>query len=729
MLYKISETGYNKEMYADAGNRFLIGNGYLGVRGTYDEYEKEMLPAVNLAGVYHKVGDGWCEPLNAPNGLYAFLKVDGKELKIGNEDFTSNEMCLDFLHGILKRETIFELTRGHITFTSERWADAADPHRVFARYKILADFHADVEVYFGTDTDIWELNGPHYESMDFDEKEGILTAVAPEYVPKENESELSYIPQIKVYTGERFALSFAANAEKIRDCAKYLNKVCFVTDANVPYEITKLFAVYTSKDGEKPLEDLKNELYGFGNETYDKSLADHKEIWEKRFSDGGVVIEGDREAKEAEIALNYSLYHLNSIAPRHAADMSIPARGLSGQTYKGAIFWDTEMFMLDYFLMTDPKVARSLVMYRVKTLQGALKKAESYGLKGAFYAWESQEGGFDACSDYNVTDVFTGRPVRTYFKDKQIHISAAVVYGILKYVEYTGDHSVLSEGGEEVIRQCAAFYKSCLTKRYGSEKWELLDVIGPDEYHERVNNNAYTNRMAKYVFENAAKLLSMHADTSKEATEYKILAENLKQQEPGKDGVIPQFDGYFDLEDVSLCDVRKRLLNEKEYWGGANGVASHTRIIKQADVVAMLGLFPDDHSVKVLRKNLEFYEPRTEHGSSLSACMYALLMCRLNMPDEAFPFFMKSAESDIKGGGKQWAGLVYIGGTHPAADGGAYKTMLYGFAGVSFEGGKINITPKLPRHITRLAFGVRYKNKKYKIDITRDYEHCYEIPD
>ena len=109
--------------------------------------------------------------------------------------------------------------------------------------------------------------------------------------------------------------------------------------------------------------------------------------------------------------------------------------------------------------------------------------------------------------------------------------------------------------------------------------------------------------------------------------------------------------------------------------------------------------------------------------------MYALLMCRLNMPDEAFPFFMKSAESDIKGGGKQWAGLVYIGGTHPAAEGGAYKTMLYGFAGVSFEGGKINITPKLPRHITRLAFGVRYKNKKYKIDITRDYEHCYEIPD
>ena len=129
-------------------------------------------------------------------------------------------------------------------------------------------------------------------------------------------------------------------------------------------------------------------------------------------------------------ALNYSLYHLHCIAPRHTDSLSIAARGLSGQTYKGAVFWDTEMFILDFFLMTEPKVAKSLMKYRIDSLSGAKEKAKSYGLDGAFYAWESQEGGFDACSDYNVVDVFTKRPMRTFFKDKQVHISSAVVYGM-----------------------------------------------------------------------------------------------------------------------------------------------------------------------------------------------------------------------------------------------------------------------------------------------------------
>jgi kojibiose phosphorylase/nigerose phosphorylase len=225
--------------------------------------------------------------------------------------------------------------------------------------------------------------------------------------------------------------------------------------------------------------------------------------WEEKWRISEIFIEGDDEAMEA---LNYSLYHLHSIAPRHTRSLSIAARGLSGQTYKGAVFWDTEMFMLDFFLFTEPEVAKTLLRYRIDTLAGAKEKAKYYGYEGAFYAWESQEGGFDACSDYNVTDVFTGRPMRTYFKDKQIHISAAIAYGIMRYVEYTGNDDLLKEGGGEVIIECARFYYSLLVKRINKEYYELWDVIGPDEYHERVNNNAYTNRMAKFTFEAAIKI-------------------------------------------------------------------------------------------------------------------------------------------------------------------------------------------------------------------------------
>ena len=439
-------------------------------------------------------------------------------------------------------------------------------------------------------------------------------------------------------------------------------------------------------------------------------------------------IEGDKESMEA---LNYSLYQLQSIAPRHAKSLSIGARGLSGQTYKGAVFWDTEMFMLEYFLYTQPETARTLLKYRIDTLAGAKEKARTYGYQGAFYAWESQEGGYDACTDYNVTDVFTGRPMRTYFKDKQIHISAAVVYGIMRYTDVTGDDSLLKEGGIETILECANFYDSLLLQKVHTKVYELHDVIGPDEYHERVNNNGYTNRMAKFTFEMAAKILQEAEEkTLKRISEaypveelfkrYQEDAQKLYLPQPGKDGIVEQFDGYRKLEDVSVETVRSRLLHEKEYWGGAYGVAAHTQVIKQADVVTWMVMFSEEFSQEILQKNLDYYEPRTEHGSSLSACMYALLFCKCGRPERAYPFFLKSAKADLAGGGKEWAGSIYIGGTHPAAAGGAYMTAVSGFGGVVLKNGEVTVNPKLPESWKKLKFHIRYQNKLYQITETKD---------
>ncbi len=238
------------------------------------------------------------------------------------------------------------------------------------------------------------------------------------------------------------------------------------------------------------------------------------------------------------------------------------------------------------------------------------------------------EGGYDACSDYNVVDVFTGRPMRTYFKDKQIHISSAIVYGIMRYVDYTDNYDLLMEGGMEVIIECARFYYNLLVKKVHLEQYELHDVIGPDEYHERVNNNAYTNRMAKYTFESAVRVISLLPELDKNNNlnsrlkqEYDLtsLLEKFQDaaskiyipQPDSESKIIEQFDGYDRLEEVTLEELRGRLLNEKEYWGGANGIASHTKIIKQADVVTILNLFSNEYSEEVLLKNWEYYEPRT----------------------------------------------------------------------------------------------------------------------
>jgi kojibiose phosphorylase/nigerose phosphorylase len=320
--------------------------------------------------------------------------------------------------------------------------------------------------------------------------------------------------------------------------------------------------------------------------------------------------------------------------------------------------------------------------------------------------------------------------MRTFFRHKQVHITAAVAYGILRYVEWTGDKTILDKDGVRTIIECARFYHSLLLKPVEKDRYEIRDVIGPDEYHERVNNNGYTNRMAKYTLEAAVRVigeanvegtLPEGFDADEWKKNFAVAAERLyiptPSNRPGKEGVIEQFDGYFDLEDTTLDEVRGRLLHEKEYWGGAYGVASHTQIIKQADVVTWLNLFDREYDIQTLRANWDYYEPRTEHGSSLSAGMYAMLACKIGEPDKAYPFFLKSAMADLKGGGKEWAGLVYIGGTHPAAAGAAYMTAIEGFAGVSVVDGELKVRPSLPRSITGMEFNCYCRGVEYKVSI------------
>ena len=713
----IREKGFSKDHITRNGNKFICGNGYMGIRGTLEEYEKEHLPAVNLAGIYDKVGEGWREPLNAPNALYTRIRVDGKVYTLPETAPSKHEQGLDYRHGIVKRTTTWKTGRGEVTIISERFAHYTCPHVLCMQYTIKTNFHAEVEMYTGIDADVWDIHGPHYDKVTFSENEESILAKAVTHEKGET-----------VAVAEQCGVSFFNEQQVEVQEKKILRHISFISEKEKEVIIEKIAAVYTSQDVAAPEKLALDEVKNSFQKGYAVCKKEQIEAWEEHWKTAEVEIEGDKESMEA---LNYSLYQLQSIAPRHAKSLSIGARGLSGQTYKGAVFWDTEMFMLEYFLYTQPETARTLLKYRIDTLAGAKEKARTYGYQGAFYAWESQEGGYDACTDYNVTDVFTGRPMRTYFKDKQIHISAAVVYGIMRYTDVTGDDSLLKEGGIETILECANFYDSLLLQKVHTKVYELHDVIGPDEYHERVNNNGYTNRMAKFTFEMAAKILQEAEEkTLKRISEaypveelvkrYQEDAQKLYLPQPGKDGIVEQFDGYRKLEDVSVETVRSRLLHEKEYWGGAYGVAAHTQVIKQADVVTWMVMFSEEFSQEILQKNLDYYEPRTEHGSSLSACMYALLFCKCGRPERAYPFFLKSAKADLAGGGKEWAGSIYIGGTHPAAAGGAYMTAVSGFGGVVLKNGEVTANPKLPESWKKLKFHIRYQNKLYQITETKD---------
>lgn len=714
MGWSIQNDFYAQETVADNGNRFLVGNGYMGIRGTLDEHGKDQLAAINLAGIYDQVGDGWREPLNAPNPLHTLLSVGGTVATAPDNQPLKHVQSLNYRHGIYSRRTVWQVGTDTVTVESRRIAHMADQHLILSRYCVTASDDMEVEITADIESDIWEIYGPHYSRIEYCIEGDTILCLADVQNGKD-----------QVAVGRRCTVS---GGEAVRTAADKGFCYRIVLRKGQIVTLTSICAIYTTLEDSTPQNAVRAALE---RADYAALSASHVAAWEKIWEVGEVELEGDDLARDM---VNYSLYHLNSIAPRHRDDLSIPARGLSGQTYKGAIFWDSEMFILDYFLYTQPEVARSMVRYRIETLPGALEKAKHYGWQGAFYAWESQEGGWDGCSDYNVTDVFTGRPMRTFFRDKQVHISSAVARAIMQYIHVTGDVELLAQGGARTVLECARFYFSLLVERSTSDQWEIHDVIGPDEYHERVNNNAYTNRMAlatiRWAVEAAAVLKetdkaayrSFCAQTGAEALLPKLqdAANRLYVPAPNAEGVIEQFDGYFALEDASVEAVRSRLLDPREYWGGAYGVAAHTQVIKQADVVTMLEFFHNDYAKYVLKANWDYYAPRTEHGSSLSACMYALLACRCGDAQAAYPFFLKSARADWDGGGKQWAGLVYIGGTHPAAAGGAWKVLAQGFCGLEITEDGPRVHPCLPEGWTRVSFRFRTQGKWYRAELTRE---------
>lgn len=719
-MWNYSQTSFQADDITLNGNRFLIGNGYLGFRGTLEEFGSPEKTACILNGVYDQVPGCWREPVNAPNGLKTTAWCRGRNLSVLSATPVFHEQTLHLRQAVHRRKTTFDCDGALVTVEAERFASQADPHLLCMKFTVSSSVAETLRIQTGVDTEVWDINGPHLVDVSM-EREGAQLVVHA----KTREIGTD------VVVCETVDLSGLPSAAEISWNGGFRD-IEFQAAPGEVYEIYKFVSVFTSLDASS--HEIRRSATSLGAKAlqvgYATLRAAHVGRWSEIWERCDIQIEGD---EEAQFAVRYSLYQLQSTAPRHSQRVSIPARGLSGQVYKGAVFWDTEMYMTPVFILTEPGVARNLILYRYHTLDGARRKAASYGFRGAFYAWESQETGDDACTDFNVTDVLTNRPLRTYFRDKQVHISADIVHSIRQYFDWTGDATILRDGAAEVLIECARFLFSYAYCKPENGRYELLDVVGPDEYHERVHNNAFTNRMTKEALQAGVSLLARFGahypeeyrdlqarlDFADELESWRVMQAALYLPQPDpKTGIIPQFDGYFALEDLSLEELKSRLLHPNEYLGGGSGVATTTQILKQADVVLMLNLFRDDHPMEIKRKNWEFYDQRTEHGSSLSACAHAMLAAHIGQPELAYPFFMKTATVDLTGASKQFVGDLYIGGTHPAANGGAWMAVAFGFAGLALRGDRVVLSPSLPAHWKSLAFQFQFQGQTFALRIS-----------
>lgn len=701
-LFQLEIDGFNQLDIIKNGNRFLIGNGYFGYRGTLEEFSRDQMVTLNLAGLYDQSGNRFRESVNAFNPLYTYLKVGKMVLNPLKLAPKSHRQSLDMRLGIHHRETVFTVNGTDVTITADRFPGQTDLHILAMRYSFSVSQPLSVDLLTGVDTQIYDLNGPHLGNPSFRDFQGTYTVTA-ETVEKKSKVSVSEIVQ-KEFEGESETLLIGGVA---------MRRYRVEAVPGPAYTIYKYIGIeHTWQDSE---ERARAAALSAASRGWKTLLDENEAFWKHKWNFSDIEVKGD---EELQTALRNSIYHLIVIRP-YSEYRGIPCRGVSGQTLKGAVTTDSELFLLPFYLNTDLDSARKIVMYRIHTLEGAMRKARTYGYRGAFYAWESQDSGDETCGDYNLIDSDTGVPIRTYFNQKMIHSSADVVYGLDQYVSQTNDYSVLAAGGFRMAIECARFYQSFVTYDETKKLYVVQNVIGPDEYHEGVDNNAFTNRMILYVFQTMVKLIRYYRamdypdatrileenDYDKDIEAIKVILKSFYVPQPAEDGLIEQHEGFFGLEAVDAAKVKKRIRHPSEYWGGAQGVATPTQVIRQADVALLLALFRNEYSRRVKIANWRYYEPKTDHyNSTFSASMYAILACEAGEVDYGRKIMLKEASIDLLGEAKMYAGGVFIGGTHPATNACAYMIAVYGFAGLRHLGPILAGETRLPEDIEEMRF-------------------------
>ncbi len=451
-------------------------------------------------------------------------------------------------------------------------------------------------------------------------------------------------------------------------------------------------------------------------------VEDHEAAWAERWRDSDIQIEGDPAAQQA---LRFAAYHLNSAANPADDRVSIGARALTGDDYRGHVFWDTEIFLLPFYCLTWPEAARALLAYRYRTLAGARENARRKGYQGALFAWESADTGLEATPrqvigpDRQVINILTG--------DQEQHISADVAFAVWQYWLATEDADFLQTAGAEILLETARFWASrAVAEADGLH--HIRGVIGPDEYHPTVDDNAFTNGMARWNIERALEVaelvsrlwperwallaFSLALEPS-ELAQWRSIADTLASGLDAATGLYEQFQGYFALEPVDLAAYAGRSVPMDVVLGRDR--ISRTQVIKQADVVALLALLPDNFPGQSGADNFNFYQPRCGHGSSLSRAMHGLAAARLGLSEPALGYFHQTAAIDLAD-----THAASAGGLHIAALGGLWQLAVFGFGGVALQDQALAVNPRLPPGWRSLRFRLQWRGRKLAFAIHAD---------
>nr|MDQ2897490.1 glycoside hydrolase family 65 protein [Actinomycetota bacterium] len=438
---------------------------------------------------------------------------------------------------------------------------------------------------------------------------------------------------------------------------------------------------------------------------FETLLGEHRHAWAARWENADVRVDGD---PELQLAVRLALFHLMASVSSEG-DAAVGARGLTGSAYRGHVFWDSDVYVLPFLAATHPAAARAMLEYRIRRLPAAVHAARALGRSGARFAWESATSGEDVTPrsapgrDGEVQPILTG--------ELEEHIVADVAWAAQHYTDWTGDVAFARGPGRELLVQTARWWASRI-ELDEDERAHIRGVIGPDEYHERVDDNAYTNVMARWNLRQAAHATADGAVESSERHRWLELADSLIDGYDPQTGLYEQFAGFYTLEPLIVAEIAPhRPVAADQLLGAARTHAA--QVVKQADVLMLHYLIPEEVADGSLGPNLLFYEPRTAHGSSLSVGVHATLLARAGRLDPALELLRLTARIDLDD-----IGQVTAGGVHLAAMGSLWRALSLGFAGLAPDENGLRVDPVAMPGIDALELRLRFRGSRVRVRVT-----------
>ncbi|QIR37745.1 beta-phosphoglucomutase [Tolypothrix sp. PCC 7910] len=720
-IYKdwiLIETQFNPDQLHARETIFTIGNGYLGTRGSFEEGYMRALPATFIHGVYDEVPVVYTELVNCPDWLPLAVTINGDRFRMDQGEILQYERQLDVRRGVISRSVRWRSPTGStVDLHFERFASMADEHILGQRCQITPlDFDGLIEIQAS-------ING-YPENPGFNHWEWLDQGKTDQGVWLHRRTRNSCI---NIGMATRLQIFGAETTLQANSAPGYPTlSASFSATANQTVTAEKIVTVYTSRDIEAPYKAAREKLTVLPD--YATLLEAQEQAWNELWEKSDIAIEGDITAA---FAVRYNLFQLLIAARRNDDQVSIPAKTLSGFGYHGHVFWDTEIFILPFFIYTQPELARNLLSYRYHTLKGARRKAAHDGYKGAMFAWESADTGDEVTPRWALPNDPYGEDVRIWCRDREIHISADIVYAVWYYWQATGDDEWMRDCGAEIVLDTAIFWGSRVEFNPKYERYEIRGVIGADEYHEFVHNNTFTNRMVQWHLEKAiiiddwlranfpeqAKELEekLHL-SSKQRSRWEDIIANIWILSYPDTGLIEQYEGFFQLEDIDLSKYEPRTRSMQAILGidGAN----KRQVLKQPDVLMLLYLMRQSaespYNQKALQINWDYYAPRTDitYGSSLGPAIHGILASDLGKSDVAYERFMQAAMvdlQDVRGNTND--------GIHGASAGGVWQAVIFGFGGIQMRENGPVAQPHLPPGWTRLKFKLHWRGEWHDFDL------------